>query len=145
MSVRVLQTNIGVRYIHRFMDDLESFFWLLVWSVAGHLNSREKTASLQALQTLRKLDDDDLDDIASFKSMLLMQCSLNRGRNMLDRLKSFENDWATHESVTSLVLTMGKYFYDEVYSDEDLIHDPSVVFPKIVNMILDKLARGPSE
>ncbi|KAG9118422.1 hypothetical protein FRC07_007074, partial [Ceratobasidium sp. 392] len=38
MSIRVLKTRIGTKYEHHFMDDLESFFWLILWCIAGHVD-----------------------------------------------------------------------------------------------------------
>lgn len=145
MSVKVLRTDLGVRYTHTFMDDLESFFWLLVWSVAGHLDPEQKAVSSKALETLHMLDNDHMPSIASFKTQILLDCSINEGSDMLDQLDSFQNNWATHDSVISIILAMGKYFFDEVYSSRGLTHAPSVVFPQIVKMISEELPLEPSE
>ncbi|KAG9122897.1 hypothetical protein FRC07_000530 [Ceratobasidium sp. 392] len=59
MSVRILNMEIGQRYEHHFMDDLESFFWLILWCVVDHLDITGGQGTNTARELLRKLSDPD--------------------------------------------------------------------------------------
>lgn len=138
MSVRVLETE-GAPYTHSFMDDLESFFWLFFWSVAAHIDSGNR-ASDKALKALQRLDNDQMDIIAMFKSKILRECSEDEGQRIFDRLEDFDNEWAASPLVFVLILNLGNYFQSEVYSSRKSSYNPSDVFPKVVNMIMDVLS-----
>lgn len=140
MSVRVLKTNPGVRCPHNFMDDLESFFWLLFWSVAAHLDPKKKNATSEALYTLRMLDNDHMGTIAGSKLIILAECSTNGGYDILERLRSFENEWAEEVSVGWLILQMGSYFSSHFHSTDQPTPEPAAVFPEIIDMISEALA-----
>ncbi|KAF8600836.1 hypothetical protein BDV93DRAFT_587284 [Ceratobasidium sp. AG-I] len=129
MSVRVLETK-GARYTHNFMDDLESFFWLLVW----------KSATDNASYTLQMLDNDQMETISMFKSKVLKECSDDEGQKIFVRLHSFTDEWASHPSFIWLIFKMGTYFYSRVYSGRGSPQDPGVVFPEIVKMVTNALS-----
>lgn len=136
MSVRVLRTKPGEQYNHGFMDDLESFFWLLVWSVAAHLDP-EEPATDEALHTLHSLDSGYLGIMKSFKSDIFTDCSNDDGSAILTRVESFGNSWATNDGILLLIFTMGNYFHSKVYSNNDSIHEPSSIFPEIIALIVN--------
>ncbi|KAF8600837.1 hypothetical protein BDV93DRAFT_608423 [Ceratobasidium sp. AG-I] len=139
MSVGVLGTAPGVSCPHTFMDDLESFFWLLFWSVAAHLNPNTKSASPIAQETLHMLDNDHMETISAFKIKILRECSIGQGDDIIDRLQSFENDWADNRSVGWLILKMGSYFSAHADAKNRPPPEPVAAFPKIVNMIMKAL------
>lgn len=130
MSVRVLKIKPGEECPHSFMDNLESFFWLLLWSVAAHLDPDQYTAAPSALNTLHQMDQDRMESIAAFKVMILGECS---GAEIVKRVISFENEWAKSPSIGLLVFTMGGYL--STCSQSQPTPEPTAVFPKIIEMI----------
>lgn len=135
MSARAVK-NGGARFTHNFIDDLESFYWLLVWSVAMHLDSKDQNTSGGASETLRKLTDERMYFIDTVKMIVLYECSREGRFGLRKKLLSFENSWATKPSVMQLIFDMGNYFMSRVYLGTASAQDPRVVFPKIVDMIM---------
>ncbi|KAG8727374.1 hypothetical protein FRC10_006147, partial [Ceratobasidium sp. 414] len=72
MSIRVLRVEIGSPYEHHFMDDLESFFWVILWGVAQHVDPDE-VVTRKALVILNQLDQSNLDSMAGLKLGMLTE------------------------------------------------------------------------
>ncbi|KAJ1303547.1 hypothetical protein OPQ81_011731 [Rhizoctonia solani] len=104
MSIRVLRVIVGERYEHYFMDDLESFFWLILWCVAQHTdpapegNANNPGPSRATLAILRQLDraDSDFDALAGYKTMLLADCVNGKIKAML---VDCNNAWANDQAI----------------------------------------------
>lgn len=143
MSIRVLETTPGVRYKHNFMDDLQSFFWLLLWSVAIHLDPRGHTRP-GARRMLDSLEQFDLEAIAQFKTTMLTKSFAKNGREMRERLLSLENSWVG-EPIISLAISLGSFFFSEATLNDSSTCDPSVVFPQVITMISEALNKRPPE
>ncbi|KAG8775878.1 hypothetical protein FRC12_001224 [Ceratobasidium sp. 428] len=143
MSYRVLKIPIGERYQHSFMDDLESFFWVILWCVAEHVdansNSQKVAEQIQgAAPILNLLDQFKLENIASAKFELLGGCFHEDGAIMKRALASCKNSWAADPMIAKLVLKMGAYFV-AVRREKIAKYKPVKVFPVIVKMIVDAL------
>ncbi|KAG8719362.1 hypothetical protein FRC08_003028 [Ceratobasidium sp. 394] len=139
MSARVLDVPPGRRYEHHFMDDLESFFWLILVCAAEHLDSPGSKAADGAFKLLGKLDRHNLSDIADGKLSLLQRCG-GKGGRMREALESCKNSWATDPAIVSVVLKLGRYF-NKVYSEESLEEcTPNDVFPVVVETITSVLS-----
>ncbi|CAE6471877.1 unnamed protein product [Rhizoctonia solani] len=118
MSVRVLRISMGTPYEHHFMDDLESFFWLLLWCVVEHRDTSPENGiaidpTQKALGLLRLLDrpDSDLEAIAGSKSMILMDC----GNETIEAtLEACKNTWATDPAIMTVIQQLGLYFHNFV-------------------------------
>ncbi|KAG8708305.1 hypothetical protein FRC08_018970 [Ceratobasidium sp. 394] len=142
MSLRVLRTPIGQRYEHSFMDDLESFFWLILWCVLERVEPSNTNPGVDTLLNL--LDQPSLENITSKKSDFLAQCVRDGGEEMKDVLALCRNSWATDPMVANLILEMGSYF-NNITRKKIFDYTPVKVFPKIVKMITDALNRSDSD
>ncbi|CEL63354.1 hypothetical protein RSOLAG1IB_05398 [Rhizoctonia solani AG-1 IB] len=146
MSVRVLRVPIGAPYAHDFLDDLESFFWLLLWCVIEHRdiipskNGAAADPTPKASELLQLLDrhDSDFAAIAGSKSMILIDCS--RGEFEAD-LKACENTWATDPIIIDVIQQLGAYFHDIPRHRDLSKYKPEKVFPKIVDIFRDTTKR----
>ncbi|KAG9089330.1 hypothetical protein FS749_001423 [Ceratobasidium sp. UAMH 11750] len=139
MSVRVLKVKLGRHYEHHFMDDLESFFWLILMCVVEHVDSPDSQPTEDALDLLGQLDRHSLSDLATAKGNLLGQCP-GRGNPMRETLASCENSWATDPAIVSVVLKLGAFFQDMYLNGSHLDYTPNDVFPMFAEVIMDALS-----
>ncbi|KAG8680995.1 hypothetical protein FRC11_001720 [Ceratobasidium sp. 423] len=101
--------------------DLESFFWLVLWSAAAHLDpGRPITPHAQLL--LNRLNQTDFFSLRSEKAATLFNCYMQDGKDMLDLLELIDNEWATHPIFVDVIIE----FVD--------------VFPAVVRIFQDALA-----
>lgn len=118
MSVRALETEHGTQRPHKFIDGLESFFWLIFWSVAAHLDP-DSDPTPAAQKTIDQLEQLELDQVVSFKKSIFFEC-IGSGKRLKRRLLKFENCWVT-STVSSLILSLGKFFAKEESQEQDII------------------------
>ncbi|KAG9087787.1 hypothetical protein FS749_002647 [Ceratobasidium sp. UAMH 11750] len=138
MSARTLHIPVGQRYAHHFTDDLESFFWLMLWCVAEHVDSEDSQPTASALELLDSLNRANLNDIARTKSDLLSKCN-RKGAWMREALELCNNSWATDPAIIKVVLTLGNYFYG-VFIDRSFLEcTPSEVFPMVVEVLMNAI------
>ncbi|CCO35281.1 hypothetical protein BN14_09398 [Rhizoctonia solani AG-1 IB] len=147
MSARVLHIKQGKRYTHHFLDDLESFFWLLLWCVVEHRDTspgNDETIidpTEEALDLLGSLDraDSQLKTISHSKESILTQCRRGKFARTLQECK---NSWVTEPVIISVISQLGAYFFD-AYNDDYpyLRYPPHIVFPTIVNVLTDSLEK----
>ncbi|KAG8680513.1 hypothetical protein FRC09_018177 [Ceratobasidium sp. 395] len=102
MSTRVLRVKLGEQYDHHFMDDLESFFWLILWCVAEHVDDPGTYLTREAQELLESLDREQIDDIATSKAALLANCQAGGGYWMWHKLEAFDNSWASDPAIASV-------------------------------------------
>ncbi|QRV88363.1 Tyrosine kinase specific for activated [Ceratobasidium sp. AG-Ba] len=139
MSTRIIKLGVGVPYEHHFTDDLESFFWLILWCVVEHVDDDDIEPTQMARDTLHQLDRQSLRDIGIGKGELLSQC-LSKGRKFKKTLHDCGNTWAKDPAVAHILVELGAFFLD-LYSCESFMdYNPSEVFPKIVNIVKEGLA-----
>lgn len=139
MSIEVLKLSDDQRYKHNFIDDLQSFFWVILWSVALHLNPGVETSTQHTSDTLDALDQSSLTRLASSKVDLLIECHIDHGFKMDQKLASFKNDWASDESIIAVILGLGDLFA-QLQLKMIRALTPAVIFPRVVDIILDALA-----
>jgi hypothetical protein len=145
MSMRVLRVPSGQRYNHHFLDDLESFFWLILWSVVTHLDPGAGRPTQSALNMLNSLDISyENADAAHTKRSLLDTCSRLGGHEMLDELALFQNTWASDPMVTSVIIRLGSYFHG-IDPRRIASYAPLDVFPFITKIFLDALDGSSAE
>ncbi|EUC55001.1 kinase domain protein, putative, partial [Rhizoctonia solani AG-3 Rhs1AP] len=138
MSVRVLTVQAGDRYHHSFMDDLESFFWLVLWSAAAHLDpGRSITPDAQLL--LNRLNQKDLISLRNEKAATLFNCHMQEGKDMLDLLELVDNEWATHPIFVDVIIEFGKLAHS-YYGSQNANHCPIDVFSTVIRIFQDALA-----
>ncbi|KAG9100671.1 hypothetical protein FS749_013718 [Ceratobasidium sp. UAMH 11750] len=133
MSIRVMEVGLGRRYKHHFMDDLESFFWLIVWCVAEHVDDHGTKPTVQAQGILDRLDQPDPGNIKNQKLAFLMYCDIDEIADMEQRLALWHNSWAKNPGIVTLIVELGTYFKD-VKPRKLPTYTPTQVFPAIVDM-----------
>lgn len=140
MSLRVLEVNPGTPYYHNFLDDLESFFWLIFWCAAAHLDVGTRHPTGDAQYILDSMDQCGLKSLADWKRGKLRQCSKKSGASIRLLLKSFGNSWASHPLFANTIVRLGDFFETFDYDDLSKV-SPVDVFLNIVNIILQELDR----
>ncbi|KAG8745854.1 hypothetical protein FRC10_006881 [Ceratobasidium sp. 414] len=139
MSIGVLGVLPGERYEHTFMDDLESFLWVLLYVIAGHANPGVNSLNSAALKILDHMDHEDTGLVQMFKSGFLANCG-SYPEGAAGVLRATGNDWACDDNLVSAVVQLGSFFLD----DEDVsIAElaPAVAFPKVIDIILGALEK----
>lgn len=145
MSTRILDVKVGERYEHHFMDDLESFFWLILWSVIQHVDCdpdgdrKHNVPAERAQELLDQLDRADVlfETLSGTKQRMLMRCRTNK---IQQDLKECENAWAANTSILCVIKELGNYFAGLVVDDVPLLqYTPEVVFPKVVGILSEAL------
>ncbi|KAG9082985.1 hypothetical protein FRC06_004744 [Ceratobasidium sp. 370] len=140
MSSRVLRIPVGQPYKHHFLDDLESFFWLILWSAAAHLDPQVRKGTRAALHIINGLDQPNLEHICVYKNSLLSDCGRFAGKAIKKQLASWGNAWAKDPMMVSTIVNLGSFFYGIDNDDLDNPdYEPDVVFPCVVDIIMKVL------
>jgi hypothetical protein len=140
MSSRVLKVLPGVKYRHTFLDDLESFFWVIFHAAAAHLDSRDAIPTNLAQAAINALDQWDLSNLGLWKSAVLSTCFDEDGDEMKNRLQLFDNAWASDPIFINTIVRFGAYLKSIKPKDQNLSeYSPAVVFPTVVDIISSQL------
>jgi hypothetical protein len=140
MSSRVLKVKLGVKYRHTFLDDLESFFWVIFRSAAAHLDGDGAVPTDDAQEELDAMDQSHLSRLCVWKVGILTFCFDQNGDEMKDRLRSYGNTWASDPIFVNTIVAFGAYLKSLKPNDEDLSKSsPATVFSTVVNIILSQL------
>lgn len=140
MSVRVLRVRPGNPYPHSFLDDLESFFWLILWSAAAHRDPKSQT-TYEAQDILNSMSDCNLRGLMSWKKGQLLSCL---DGDMSLALDAFGNKWASDRVFADVIVGLGGYF-GSMYLPPTVLRRPAEVFSRIVEIIESALSLAPSE
>ncbi|KAG8687852.1 hypothetical protein FRC08_011738 [Ceratobasidium sp. 394] len=135
MSARVQDVQPGYRYEHTFVDDLESFLWLILVCAVEHIDSPGGQPTEGALKLQHKFAGRDHSAIAITKSAFLIHTSM-----MLHELASCENSWATDPAIVSVVRKLGQYFGGIYLDSASSECTPTEVFPAVVEIFTSALA-----
>ncbi|CUA77294.1 mRNA 3'-end-processing protein RNA14 [Cryptococcus neoformans var, neoformans JEC21] [Rhizoctonia solani] len=153
MSVRVSRVREGVTYEHNFIDDLESFFWVILWCVVEHMdygsdeNGNENQRTEGALTILHQLDrvDSDLITMAYSKVRLLLSCTTSEDHpdySITHDLQSCQNSWASNPVMIDVIRDLGAHFYKIVLERNSFSsYDPVTQFPTLIKIISQGLER----
>ncbi|KAG8729066.1 hypothetical protein FRC11_009591 [Ceratobasidium sp. 423] len=116
MSTRVLQVKAGQRYHHSFLDDLQSFFWLIFWSIAAHLGDGQDRPTLDAQAVLNKMNRSDLESLCEWKSQQLGYC---RGQRIQlgSTLDGFGNEWGSSSMFRHAIFQLGAFLETTTLDD----------------------------
>jgi hypothetical protein len=140
MSSRVLEVKPGHKYRHNFLDDLESFFWVIFLSSAAHLDTDVVGPSKDAQRVLNELDRSDLNSVGEWKSAILNKCAKKSGTKMKFLLRSFRNTWASDPIFVNTLVSFGSYLEGIDLDGEDPSDlSPATVFSTVVDIILSQL------
>ncbi|KAL5636331.1 hypothetical protein ACGC1H_004967 [Rhizoctonia solani] len=143
MSIRVVKVSVGERYHHSFLDDIESFFWLILWSAAAHLDPAAERPTAAAQSMLNLLNQEDPYGMVSQKKCQLGDC-LRSGIDMRRSLQQFRNSWASHPLFSDVILKFGTLAHDYYNAFLEEKHlSPLDVFPAVVRVFQDALADHP--
>ena len=139
MSIHVSFTPSGTPYHHSYLYDLESFFWLILWSVAAHRDEDSQHISSKAQHILDSMGTGTLETIAAIKQSRLQDCAMRGGSTMEKTLQLCKNTWASDPIFTKVILGLGTLFHQvdvwEIPRDEPA----TSMFPRVVNIIMDAL------
>jgi hypothetical protein len=142
MSARVSRVRLGRHYNHSFLDDLESFFWLILWSVAFHIDPGKNHHTKAARRVLRALDQSNGENLAINKQSLLMACSCGTGNDMEQLLHGFRNSWASDPAIISTIVGLGHFFCKVDMGYIRPGEPPTLVFPFVIRTIMDALGES---
>lgn len=139
MSIRVSSIEPGMPYHHNYLDDLESFFWLILWSAAAHIDIDVDYPTNGAQYVLDSMDQDSLRALADWKRSHLSKCRSRNGGPMKELLKSFNNKWASHPIFVNVILRLGVFFQrieDGEFPEETT---PASMFSSVVDILMLEL------
>jgi hypothetical protein len=137
MSRHVLDARPGKHYEHTFIDDLESFFWVLFYTVAGYADPGVNNLTQTASDVLDRLDHEDLSMLRCYKDVYIRGCR-RKGLAMRRTLGAFRNSWVSDPALVTAIVKLGVIFDD--YAEDKLSEQlPENLFPKIVNIFLEAL------
>ncbi|CAE6522803.1 unnamed protein product [Rhizoctonia solani] len=140
MSIRVLTVNPGTRYHHHFFDDLESFFWLMLWSVAAHLDEGQECPTIKAQNLLDKLNQDNMEIMSDCKMSILTWV---QNPDFADEnFDAYANDWASDPMLFKAITEMGTYLSGFVHPNARMRFEgsPGEAFSTVVRILLSALS-----
>ncbi|KAG8708047.1 hypothetical protein FRC11_006855 [Ceratobasidium sp. 423] len=139
MSISVLEVDTGAPYHHHFFDDLESFFWLMLWSVAAHLDEGQRHPTPKAQKLLDMLNHDDLEIMSHCKRAIF---SWVKDPDELEKnLNAYANDWASDPMFFKAIMDMGAFLSSFIRTKDrmKLEDSPGDAFAKVVGIFLGVL------
>jgi hypothetical protein len=141
MSSRVLKVQPGVKYRHTFLDDLESFFWVIFLAAAAHLDNNEAKPTQVAQTVLNHVDQGSLLVLGTWKAGTITSCFDESGTEMKGMLKSFGNAWASDPLFVNTIVRFGAFLEDISLVDDANLSKfpPATVFSTVVDIILSEL------
>ncbi|KAG8710330.1 hypothetical protein FRC08_017296 [Ceratobasidium sp. 394] len=137
MSVKVLNVRPGQEYEHTFLDDLESFFWVLLYIVAAHTDPGIDNLTPAASGIVDRMDHEDMHTVQMFKLAHLADCR-RRPRKVTKMLSKIGNSWACDGDVVLALVQLGSFFFGVggVSLSEQA---PAKVFPRVVDVFIEAL------
>ncbi|CAE6451568.1 unnamed protein product [Rhizoctonia solani] len=130
MSAAVLGSTFGKPYRHSYLDDLESFFWLIYMSVVCHTDG-DRRANMHQRQESSFLTNPDMKKAAKFKAQMV-----DRGDRIFSGLDRYDNSRATSYVFKQVLLELEDFFRN-VWNKEDPGMTPVEAFTKITDVLLD--------
>ncbi|CCO32635.1 hypothetical protein BN14_06698 [Rhizoctonia solani AG-1 IB] len=140
MAVKVLRMPVGKPFHHSFIYDLESFFWLILWSAAAHLDNSATHPTLDAQEALDSMNQHNTSSMWKWKMVQLSFCS-REPKTITETLEGFGNRWGLSIMFRDVILKLGAFF-DRALSDETLTElesSPGQTFLSVVNIFRDTL------
>ncbi|KAG8731212.1 hypothetical protein FRC11_004724 [Ceratobasidium sp. 423] len=139
MSICVLAVDAGTPYHHHFFDDLESFFWLTLWSVAAHLDEGKRRPTPKAQTLLNELNRDDFYPMSVTKRGLLT--IFTDPGVAEDTLTEYANEWALDPMFFQVLTGMSAFLsrYTSTRGRQRAEGSPGNAFTQFVRVFLDAL------
>ncbi|KEP51914.1 putative kinase domain protein [Rhizoctonia solani 123E] len=140
MSIHAIGVSVGEKYDHSFLDDIESFFWLILWSAAAHLDEGVQRRTAVAQSTLDLFNQHNQTGMATFKAGQLSYC-LEDGFIMKMDLRKLGNSWASHRLFSKVIVNFGALVYRyNIAVLKKKNPSPVDVFPEVVRVFLNALS-----
>ncbi|CAE6407039.1 unnamed protein product [Rhizoctonia solani] len=133
MSTSALGSTFGKPYRHSYLDDLESFFWLIYLSAVGHVDEG-KRANIYQRKEVAIFDNPNMRKLANFKSQMV-----GEGDRLYSYLNLFENKWAKSYAFKTVLFALEDFFRG-VWEERDPGLTPTEVFTKITGVLLTAIA-----
>ncbi|CAE7159785.1 unnamed protein product [Rhizoctonia solani] len=129
MSAAVLGSTSGKPYRHSYLDDLESFFWMIYLSAVSHIDKGKRPNKYQINEsTIFAMPD--LKKLAKFKAQ-----AVDRHDRIFRRLDRYDNSWARSYPFKK-VLSVLEDFFRDVWNQEDPGMTPVEAFTKFTDVLL---------
>ncbi|CAE6412270.1 hypothetical protein ACGC1H_005485 [Rhizoctonia solani] len=139
MSCCVLKVKAGIPYHHHFLDDIESFFWLILWSAAAHLDEGQERPTYEAQAMLNYLNQDDLHAMWGWKRGILL-ATLDPEQTE-ETLEAFGNEWGSNPMLSRAICGLGSFLSGLITerSRQRFKGSPGDAFYQVVMIFLDAL------
>ncbi|CUA68394.1 Presequence protease, mitochondrial [Rhizoctonia solani] len=123
-----------LKYQHHFYDDLESFFWVMLWTAISHVDSRGKERSESATRYLANFHQTDPSRLdIGWKEMILDDCLLRSGAKTIAMLDASKNSWASSRLLQVAIVTFG--FQIGALREEEQVSPPAEVFDALISAL----------
>ncbi|CAE6468001.1 unnamed protein product [Rhizoctonia solani] len=132
MSASVLGSTFGKPYRHSYLDDLESFFWLIYLSAVHHIDDGCRPNKHQRHEAAI-FNTTDMKKLAKFKVQVV-----DRGDRMYSYLNLHNNSWS-RSYVFQKVLSELEDFFRDVWYKKDPGMTPVEAFTRVTDSILDAI------
>lgn len=131
MAARILQAKPNVPMPHTYLHDLESFFWVLLYTVAEH---KEGGAELNedALIVLSGLERFDPSILSHVKYSLLFRIASGD-----INIESFDTTWS--KALAPMIVEFAKWTYGILFEKPDLDSDSH--FGTVLTIFLDAVKK----
>jgi hypothetical protein len=145
MAVQALDVSPGKPYHHSFIYDLESFFWIIYWSAAAHLDAKNSCPTSDAQDVLNSMNKHNLKSIWGWKHGQLSLCADNPDK-MKQNLAEFNNEWGLSPLFQDVIIQLGTFFCAAINQKTrtKLESSPGSTMLEVVNIIQIALATNTS-
>ncbi|CAE6351095.1 unnamed protein product [Rhizoctonia solani] len=117
-------------YRHHFYDDIESFFWVMLWEAIAHVDPG-KQLNKHARNLLENFQMSDTRYLhIKWKEDTLQDCMNSGGRTTLARLSACDNTWASHGNFRIMVVSLLGFI--ATLRKEKVVRPAAVVFNEIL-------------
>jgi hypothetical protein len=129
MSASSLGSTYGMPYRHSYLDDLESFYWLIYLSAVSHVDEG-KTMNANQKQEVKLFDSPSMGSLAEYKSQMIMG-----GDGTSRWLNIFDNKWAKSFAFRTVLVELEEFFR-EVWEERDPGLTPTQAFTRFTDVLL---------
>ncbi|KAG8753793.1 hypothetical protein FRC11_007131 [Ceratobasidium sp. 423] len=138
-SIRVARMILtpDLQYRHHFYDDIESFFWVMLWTSMAHADPGKKPNE-HAMKFLADFNIvDTRNSHIAWKEETLEDCRLSSGQATIARLNACCNEWASSFLIHTVLVGVGSYLGS--LRKMEGISPPGEVFGTVLRLIQGEL------
>ncbi|KAF8595896.1 hypothetical protein BDV93DRAFT_514595 [Ceratobasidium sp. AG-I] len=136
MAVDLITAEANVALTHTYLHDLESFFWVLLYVVAAHLEG-DASPNKHAMSVISQLNQFDRQSLGNAKFALLARIMAGK----LD-VRKFGRSWAT--TLAPIIEKFAECVTKVIKRSFDSTVDPDANFESVLGIFLDELHHRPS-